>query len=948
MRERGTPGPLIGRDRELERLAAADPSAACWIEGEAGVGKTRLVEELLAAEGPGLVGYCDPLRDPFPLGGMVEALRGTADRLAGVALEPIAGALRPYLPELADRLPPEPPGAGDARARRHLLCRAVREVLAACAPATLVLEDLHWADDLTADLVVFLLARPVEGLRLVVTFRRRGLSPRLLEALVRGRGERCRIELEPLGPEETAALAEATLGGPRLSRKVATLLHQRTSGLPFAVVELVPMLRDRGDLEVRDGRWRCASDRACRDEMPPAVRDATEAQLAGARADVVTLARAGSVFGTTFDEEQLAATAGLSADRCRRALAGALDLGLLVSGGQGRFRFRHALTRQAVYEAILEPDRRHLHLRAARAITRRGGSPALVAHHEREAGREAAWVRASEAGARAALAEGDDLGAARLLQPVLESARLSAPRRQRLATTLAGAALHGMAHEEAIAVIERILQDEELTRGVRGELRLWLGRLRTQAGDAPGFHHEASSAVADLGRRPHLAAQAMAALAVPNAPGVSAAEHRAWEERAGVLLERLPPGPARSRAVDDLVMAALMRGDDSSLDRLATDEATIEERRELVRARSNAARALLHVGRYEAAETLNKEARRVAEDLAFARLRGYVEGNEVLLDYLAGRWAGLRERALALSEDAELAHVALEAELVLSLLRLAERGTGETDARLQRIVPLLERAGSLPLALLALAALGRVRLAGGDHAGARAAADASIEMLREKDLWASGGESLVGAVHVLLSTGGREPARAVAAEAAEALRGRAAPAARAALLSCEALFASDAGDMRSAASGFERAGDAWGRLPRPLSTAMCLAHLGEASLGFDAARGEAHLRSALLTFERLGARWEADRVRQALRDAGLAAPTRWRGGRRGYGDRLSPRERDIVLHVGRGLTNREIGDLLYVSPRTVAHHVSRAMRKLSVTSRTALAVAAIGRGDEED
>jgi DNA-binding NarL/FixJ family response regulator len=91
---------------------------------------------------------------------------------------------------------------------------------------------------------------------------------------------------------------------------------------------------------------------------------------------------------------------------------------------------------------------------------------------------------------------------------------------------------------------------------------------------------------------------------------------------------------------------------------------------------------------------------------------------------------------------------------------------------------------------------------------------------------------------------------------------------------------------------------------------------------------------------RLGARWDADRVAQVLRREGVDAPRPWRRGRRGYGERLSPREVEVLALVARGMTNRQVGQALFLSPKTVDRHLGRAMRKLGVTTRTAAAVAA--------
>ncbi|MGW4801590.1 helix-turn-helix domain-containing protein, partial [Nonomuraea sp. NPDC004297] len=87
----------------------------------------------------------------------------------------------------------------------------------------------------------------------------------------------------------------------------------------------------------------------------------------------------------------------------------------------------------------------------------------------------------------------------------------------------------------------------------------------------------------------------------------------------------------------------------------------------------------------------------------------------------------------------------------------------------------------------------------------------------------------------------------------------------------------------------------------------------------------------------LDARWDADRVARLLREHGVDVTLAWRGGRRGYGDQLSPRELNVIALVVKGWTNRKVAEALHLSPRTVDRHLSTAMRKLAVSSRTELA-----------
>lgn len=171
---------LVGRDDELARLVAAvsAPPVVAVVEGEAGVGKTRLVEELLASpELSGrrlLTGRCRQIREPFPLGAVIEAVRGLGEELRELDLGPVAGALRPLVPELAQWLPAAPEALDDRQAERHRVFRGLAELLTALArirPVMLVLEDVHWADGQTQEFIGYWLSSPGPDVALVITYR---------------------------------------------------------------------------------------------------------------------------------------------------------------------------------------------------------------------------------------------------------------------------------------------------------------------------------------------------------------------------------------------------------------------------------------------------------------------------------------------------------------------------------------------------------------------------------------------------------------------------------------------------------------------------------------------------------------------------------------------------------------------------------------------------------
>ncbi|MFD9943947.1 AAA family ATPase [Nonomuraea sp. NPDC059023] len=327
--------PFVGRERELDQVSAvlARPPAVVLIDGEAGVGKTRLLHELSS---PLLVGNCHPMR--FPFGPIVEALR---DAELPPGLNPVTGALRPLLPEFSHLLPLDPPPVQDPQVERHRLFRAVLSLIEALQPITLVVEDVHWIDPDSRELLAFLTrCLPAEA-NLLLTFRpedatfpvaafRSHLPPHIRHS---------QLSLAPLDAEETALLAKHLLPDP-------PDLWPLTLGVPFAIEELARMLAE--------GRS---------SGTPPALRDAVLLKIEALPVAARRIVQAAAVLDEPASERSLAAIAGLPPEQSERGLAEAVRRGLLHQPAPGRYGLRQPLTRQAVYDSITPGIRRRLHRR---------------------------------------------------------------------------------------------------------------------------------------------------------------------------------------------------------------------------------------------------------------------------------------------------------------------------------------------------------------------------------------------------------------------------------------------------------------------------------------------------------------------------------------------------------------------------------------------------------
>jgi DNA-binding CsgD family transcriptional regulator len=373
---------LVGRRRELAQLRQALDAAAggagglVLLAGEAGVGKTRLAVEAMSAGGArALFGEALP-GAVAPYGPVVAALRDFR-RAEPDGLEK-CGPLLPHLALLMAEL-----GPPARRPDRALLLEALAAAFAAIgrrAPAAVLLDDLHWADETTLADVLPVLARVLEGERVLLlgAYRSdevpRGHALRGLRRDLRRAGRLRELSLSPLDETETATLVRQTLGpAGRPSPALSSLVFDRTQGVPFLVEELTAALVAGGRL--RRGRRGFELLGPGEVPLPDSVRETVLLRLEGLSEPARALLEAAGVAGPAFAVE-LVVEPGRE-----EAFQELVDCGLLAEADDGTARFRHALTREAVYTNTPWTRRRALHAELAARLEERRAPPAVVADH---------------------------------------------------------------------------------------------------------------------------------------------------------------------------------------------------------------------------------------------------------------------------------------------------------------------------------------------------------------------------------------------------------------------------------------------------------------------------------------------------------------------------------------------------------------------------------------
>jgi DNA-binding CsgD family transcriptional regulator/tetratricopeptide (TPR) repeat protein len=928
---------FVGRAGELGELeraldaTRAGTGAAVLVAGEAGIGKTRLASELARrARGAGF-----------------EVLLGRSIDLVGTELpyQPFAEALRPLGESWqADR---QAPGS-QLRVFEETLARLTG--CAASAPVLLALEDLHWADTSTLDLVVFLAHnlgdRPV---LLLATYRAdepssAGRMRRLAEG-VRRSGSALVLELGPLGRDELTALLTAHVGA-SLPAAIADTIVARSEGNPLFAEELLAASGGPGV------------------ELPEALRDLLLQRVARLDPRTQNMLRLAAAAGREVGYPLLRAAVELPDGDLRDSLRSAVEGGVLTAEPEtGRFRFRHALLAEAIYATILPGEREELHARLAEELARSGAAGAAeLAPHWAAAGRTAEALAASVEAARQAeavfgLAEAHaHLERALALWPAVPDA--AGLTRLDLAGLCAWAAEFASRTGAAPRAVELTRKAIDLVREVDPlrAARLYdrLGRYLHESGKTDAALPALERGVDLVPAQPPTAerAQALGALAYGLMLAWRFDESLAICEQALALARAVGAHAAELPAILDLGrdLAYLGRGEEG-LGQLRHALQLAEEIGDplgLLHAYVSLTDVLMMMGRP------GESARVAATGLEAVRRYGIdstvLVANSIEALIAAGEW----DKADRMSAAALRAITANFPYMLFMLRADIELGRGDFQAARAHLEAALatlreDRGQGIYDVFLAELALWERRWTEADQAVRDGLARARSPQAAQLRVWfcAKGlrahaelaalarARRDAGAVRTWLTRADKliTTARRAAAEAAAVT-----PNAGGWLALAEAEYARARGPARPEL--WAQAADGWQRLERAPLAAYCRWRQAEALVAVGASRTEVAvpLREAHAIAAGIGARpllRELELLAQRAR-LDLAPPQASFSGREHGPEEilgLTPREAEVLSLVARGYTNREIAAALVISVKTASVHVSHILRKLGAPNR---------------
>jgi DNA-binding CsgD family transcriptional regulator/tetratricopeptide (TPR) repeat protein len=918
------PTALRGRTAELDRLRGLLSEATSGrlslgiVQGEPGIGKTRLLEELLAEARRRnfkvFAGRAQELASNRQFGPLLDALgcgRNSPDaRRVSIASE------------LTTR---RPTGIAEDPGLQFRVLEGFLELLEAEAlgsPVALILEDIHWADLSTIVAVRSIVQRlhylPIALLVSLRPIPRTYEVDTLLEGLIREGA--AQLSLGPLDAEAIVELLRDILS----AQPGPGLLHGVTgaAGNPLFINELTHALELEGLIHIDQGTADVSSI-----VLPPGLRLTIIRRIGFLSATTIDTLRACSILGTTFSLGDLAAITGRTAEGVYEGLRSARDGAVLLDEDGARLRFRHDLIRDAIYEDIPESLRVVLHERAGHKLAAAGAPAVQVAEQFERAGADAAAVWLGRAAREVGLAS--PAMAAELLSRAA-AASSSIQRDQFLlerGVNLFWAGRHGAA-EEVLREVVRAHPEDGSARSALAQALIAQDRFR----EALGELDEALRTGSDEPSIRALTGHCRLILGDLAGARESAETALAGSETAG-------DRATASIALSCLGAVASWQGDFTravSLTERAVAQADRSDGRTAYRFHVAVFHGLylMDIDQVHEALSVLERGARITEELGARWSLAYYHNALMFARFLLGDWdealvesethraladeSGTRQgmerthamRAMILTHRDDLAAAAEAVQAAEEAL-----SGGLTEYRFDW--PLWARARLVEAGPGVVDAYNRLWPAWDRYSGSVMGSQLPI---------------LADVVRLAVEAGQLERAREVCAAIEDFADAQPSPWVAATAARCRALVEPDSDNWNAAV-------DAWRLSPRLLDRAATLEGAGTAlSSDGNASEGEKLLTEALELYERLAAVRDSSRVGAKLRKLGV------RGGGRGPRRRhtagwesLTPSEIRVVPLIAEGLTNRQIADRLFVSPRTVQTHISHIFEKLGVSSRAEVA-----------
>jgi len=953
---------LVGRQTELDLLeqmleegCAGSPQIVS-VTGEPGIGKSSLLAELLRrAEERGclaLRGSAAQFEGDLPFGLIIDALDEYLESLAPSAFHSLETETLAELGGVFPALRSLDPGSDEptTAAERHRAYRAARELLERLAdkqPLVLVLDDLHWADGASLELVSHLFRRAPRA-RVVLAV---GLRPRqaahvteaVMDSVLRGSESIHSIALGPLAPADAQVLVG--LADPA----EAECLYRRSGGNPFYMLELA-----RGLGDDKHG-LRSAEDDG---DVPSAVVAAIVRELDGLSVPARRLAEAGAVAGDPFELDVALAAAGLEEPEALDAIdeLSARDL-VRSAAAPRRFQFRHPLVRNAVYESCAPGMRLAAHEHCANALAAQGAPAAARAHHVQHAARAgdltavAVLREAGEAAARRAPAS-----AARWFELALGLLPESASREDRIALLMASAET-----EAAIGRFERsreaVLDSLALTTDDQHDLRLQLtvqcASLEQLLGHQEEAHARLTAALDDLSDPSSAEAVALIIhLAVGSLYRLDLDGMREWSERALAVAQPLGDLPLKAASTAALAVADTFTGHVLDAEAHCSEAATQVENLsdgELghrLDALANLSAAELYLHRYPEAAS---HARR---GIAIGRATGQGDIAPVLVPVLGNvlhMWGRIAESAELLDEAIDAARLSANVEqLGWNLLGRSFTAIAAGDVALalltaEEAVDLTRNLDDSLVSTNAGVALAHAHYEAGEPQRAAELlllATGGDELPRIPDGWRANYFELL--TRCWLAAGRTEQAEQAAARAESTASRVGLPLADAMAHRAAAAVALAAGNPEAAAERALAAVVAAEAIDARVDAAVARTLAGRAlAAAGHRERALDELEQAVGQLGACGALRYRSHAEHELRKLGRN-PYRRTSAKDATGvgvDTLTAREAEIARLVAKRRTNPEVASELFLSVKTIETHMRNIFRKLEVTSRLDVAPA---------